>query len=120
MIPPPTSASNQSCASQQSEDRSIQIEPEPAFLEYYQRKDVPMAHLNIYRAFPWLWGTVGHTYRELNVVAGSLFFVGAVGFAGIPYLGLEMVGTAYQRNVSFATSVVVFLVAKMLLELRAV
>lgn len=79
-----------------------------------------MKHLNVYRACPWLWQLIGHTYREIDVVSSVLFLIGYAGVTVISYLRLERVGRASVRNAVHIACVSLFLVAQTMLELRAV
>lgn len=100
--------------------RRIQSERQPAALEHYSREDIPMAHRNVYLACPWLWQAVGHAYRELDVVASFSLLLGSIGVAVISYLRLADAGEPSHRNAALLVHVSLFLVADVLLELRAI
>lgn len=94
--------------------------PSRALGEIYARESTRMAHVAVYKTCPALWRLAGAGYRELDLWAGILFVVGALGFFLVPLFRVYNPESAYALNIALSISVLIFLLAKFLLAVRAI
>lgn len=91
----------------------------PDVLETYAHEGVKMRHQRAYKVCPVVWESIGRTYKYLDVTSGVLFIAGSIGVLVIPLLRLYEVEIDWQLDISLIVSVDLFLMAKFLLESRA-
>lgn len=86
----------------------------------YSHRDHRMRYRNVYRCCPLFWKLVGRTYRDLDVTAGILFIIGSTGFAVVPISQAYQSSHTRDLDIFMIVSVILFLLAKFLLEIRAI
>eukprot|EP00053_Salpingoeca_punica_P005542 m.55128 g.55128 ORF g.55128 m.55128 type:complete len:411 (+) comp13288_c0_seq3:175-1407(+) len=103
---------------------AVQVEVLTDPMRMYRLHGVHMAYESVYLLFPLLWEFAGRNYKHLDLAASVLFLLGSVGFAAVPlahrYGNYEQ-GSVEQAalDASLIAAEVIFVVAMLLLQLRA-
>ncbi|EDQ84365.1 uncharacterized protein MONBRDRAFT_39321 [Monosiga brevicollis MX1] len=82
--------------------------------------DTTMNHLHIFKSWRTLWRNVGRYYNDLDVWGGWCFVVGSILFTLGPWLSKNKHVSADGSSIILMVGVVLFLFAKIFVELRAI